>query len=138
MSQNKTKINCILLIDDDDIFNLMNSTIIKKANVSCCIDIATSADEGLRALIEPRETLCQNVDLILLDLNMPGKTGWDFLEEFDKLDDSIKSYTKIIILTSSNNPEDYKRAERNPHVMNITAKPLTISNIQQLIEDYFV
>ena len=37
--------------------------------------------------------------------------GFQFLEEFDRLSDAIKNYTKVVMLTSSMNPQDLSKAK---------------------------
>ena len=80
----------IMIIDDEEAFRY----ILRKclANVRC--DIFESGDgmEGIR--------LCRDIqpDLIFLDLNMPGRSGWQFLQDVaasEKL-----TGTPIVIVTS--------------------------------------
>lgn len=63
--------------------------------------------------IELMEILAKTKDcfpeILFLDLNMPGKGGFECLEEIRKLDGSLKEIN-IIIFSTSNDPEDIKRA----------------------------
>jgi CheY-like chemotaxis protein len=59
--------------------------------------------------------------IILLDLNMPLKSGWDFLEEYGKQE----TVSPVIVLTSSIEGSDRKRAQKYPAVKNFISKPLT-------------
>jgi len=45
-------------------------------------------------------------DVILLDLNMPMFTGWDFLERMQAISQSVKKNIKVYVLTSSVRIED--------------------------------
>jgi CheY-like chemotaxis protein len=47
-------------------------------------------------------------DLIMLDLNLPKKGGWDVLREI-KLDDSLKSIP-VVVLSASESDEDISRS----------------------------
>lgn len=63
--------------------------------------------------------------LLLLDINMPTWSGWDFLDHFEELDEHIKKQIKICILSSSVNLSDRERAAENKNVAAYIQKPLT-------------
>ena len=61
--------------------------------------------------------------------------GWDFLEEYlMKYSDRLPE-TKVIIVSSSVNPEDFSRANRYDIVIDFINKPLTIEGMQELMEN---
>src|SRR4051812_37822594 len=101
-----TKLNCILLIDDDSITNFINERLIKKLNVTNDVKITMNGEEGIhyvQNLCEKNE-LCP--ELILLDINMPVMNGFEFIQAFEKLNIKNKDKVKIIILTTSKNIKD--------------------------------
>ena len=51
-----------------------------------------------------------SLDLVLLDLNLPKRDGWDVLEELRSV--PMKHQVPVMILSSSNAPNDMSRAER--------------------------
>jgi len=56
---------------------------------------------------------------------MPKIDGFEFLEEFQKFDDSRIKSCSIFMLSSSLNGDDQLRAMNNPFVKKIINKPLT-------------
>ena len=50
-----------------------------------------------------------SLDLVLLDLNLPKRDGWEVLEE---LRSALKHPVPVMILSSSSAPHDITRAER--------------------------
>lgn len=72
-----------------------------------------------------------------LDINMPVMDGWEFLNEYNKLK-GIDTHPKMIMmLTTSLNPDDRKRAEENSRINDFLTKPLTEESLKMLIEKHF-
>lgn len=115
-----------LAIDDNAIDLLIAKAVVHKFNADFDIVTAASADEGLHYLKNNPEQL---PDIILLDLNMPQKSGWDFLQEYKTLE--VKS-SKIYILTSSVNEAEKIMADDNALVTGFLSKPLKIDSLQRL------
>jgi len=76
-------------------------------------------------------------DLILLDINMPGMNGWEFLVEYNKLDKSLQSKVVIIMLTTSENSDDIQRAKSENFVSDFITKPMTKEIMLHIIKKYF-
>lgn len=125
--------NCILLIDDDGPTNYLNEIILRKSNYTGEILTVTSAEKALTML---REKKCENTqvpDLIFLDINMPGMNGWEFVSEYLKLDPSCHSRNGIVMLTASQNPEDYEKAQNVDEILEYFYKPLSVEMVSDLI-----
>ena len=135
------KLNCILLIDDNDADNVFHKIRITKADVCNVIKVVTSAQEALDYLKMAGElNQTENYpkpELIFLDINMPGMNGFEFLEEYKKLKDVLKSKVMIVMLTNSLNPDDQKRALATKEVTEYQNKPLTVKSIQDIVDKYF-
>ncbi len=61
----------------------------------------------------------------------------DSLEEYDNLDEKIKSKLVVMMLTTSLNPDDRERANKYDCLAEFLNKPLTPQSIQKLTEKYF-
>jgi CheY-like chemotaxis protein len=133
----KKKLNCILLIDDDRATNFINERVIKKLDCTKRIVTVYNGAEALEFLsIEENGNLLQP-DLIFLDINMPVMDGWEFLEHYRKLHEDKKAKVVLLMLTTSLNPDDVKKANRIEEVKGFKNKPLTIEMMHEILKAYF-
>jgi CheY-like chemotaxis protein len=124
-SHEETKFKTVLLVDDNEIDNFINEKVISSMGFAENIIIKNSADEALDFLREKSGSQSEIPEIIFLDLNMPVKDGFGFLKDFEDLDDSVKTKSKIIVLSSSISPEDINKASTNPYVQKYINKPLS-------------
>ena len=130
------KLKCILLIDDNPDDNFYHERVINKLNAAEKVLSKTSAKEALDFLKEKKD-VAEPPELILLDINMPGMDGWDFLIEYEKLDPKLKSRVVVVMLTTSQNPDDKKRAESMGVISDFKTKPLTKESLEEIIMRFF-
>ena len=79
------------------------------------------------ALAHLQENVAQRRPLpkyILLDLNMPGQGGMDFIQSFEAQYGEEEHDTTIMILTSSVRDRDHQEALKYPTVTKVISKPL--------------
>lgn len=136
----KRKLNCILLIDDDEPTNFLNRMLIEEVACTEHIQIAQSGQSALDYL-KGNGSFANgqfpSPDLIFLDINMPAMNGWEFLDRYNELDPELKSRVKIVMLTTSFNPDDITRAKENPVISNFETKPLTSHKLHRILRKYF-
>ena len=116
-----------LLIDDDYIDNFVTHKIMETSNFAENVIVSRSAREAITSL--SAGTL--KPDVIFLDVRMPLMSGFEFLEEYDKLKID-KSGIKIFMLSSSLDPLDIKRSMDNKYLTQFIHKPLTQKVLEEL------
>lgn len=114
----------ILLVDDDNIFNFLNTKLLRQSGIADEIHTALNGKEALDLLNNYYTGAFALPDVILLDLNMPVMDGFAFLEAFKKLSLPRQEKVRIIIVTSSDNPKDRARAKEMGITLYLT-KPLS-------------
>lgn len=70
-------------------------------------------------------------ELILLDINMPVLDGWGFLDSFSEM--KINKMISVVMLTSSINPEDIKKAQSHELVRGFLSKPLNKEKLDEIL-----
>ena len=132
------KVRRVILIDDDEVTCFINKCILEELEVADHIECLYNGEQAIQYIKENYVggTAQQvNPDLFFLDLNMPIMDGFEFLEEFKKLNDINKSRLKVIILSSSANQKDAKKiASHNDLVLCYLTKPLQRENVKEIME----
>jgi CheY-like chemotaxis protein len=129
------KYRTVMLIDDNEIDNLINQKMIEAASVTENIYTHTGAKSAIEFLRNMEKMdVAEKVlpDIIFLDIDMPLMDGFQFLEEFEKLGNMAKNKCKIVMLTSSINPQDYSRSKKYNNVKMYLNKPLSHESISKL------
>ncbi|MBO9567012.1 MAG: response regulator [Niastella sp.] len=137
----KRKLECVLLIDDDEPTNFLNKMIIEETGYVKEVKVTQSARDALDYLSGKQQSAeggkLPTPELILLDINMPAMDGWEFLERYDKLSPEQKAAIIVVMLTTSFNPEDESKASRISYISSYRNKPLTQETVIEILKEHF-
>jgi CheY-like chemotaxis protein len=121
----------VCIVDDDSIYVMLAKRLISLNQLSddvCEFSEGREAFQGLKQLIEKGEKI---PDVIFLDVNMPIWDGWDFLDEFGKLE--ISKMPEIYIVTSSTHSLDREKASTYSIVTRCLTKPLELEDLKSIL-----
>jgi CheY-like chemotaxis protein len=117
-----------LLIDDNYIDNFVTRRILESSNFADHVVVSQSATEAIDSLRSGSVV----PEVIFLDIRMPGMGGFEFLQEYDKIDVEGKNKIKIFMLSSSLDPTDMKKSGNNKYITQFIHKPLTQKALDEI------
>ena len=130
-------LDLVLCVDDDPITLMLCKMVINRSDFAQELITAQNGEEALNYFDDLRLNNLGNEvkrypELIFLDLNMPVMGGWEFLDCFIKED--YRTYfkdCKVIVLSSTIDPDDINKAKTYPMVLDFLSKPIT----KEMLED---
>lgn len=122
-----------MVIDDNPIDRYVAEKAARLFLYSDEVLVMETAKKALQYLQDCEYETSKLPQLIFLDIRMPEMDGFEFLDRYLELPDSVRKNCIIVMLTSSTHPEDRKKAEQNPYVFDYFIKPLTAAKLKELI-----
>lgn len=124
------KIKTIFVIEDDPISSFVIRLALKDHIAFHECQEFKNGQAAVDFLIQSQEKE-KRPELILLDINMPIMDGWEFLEKFSAL--PYAADIPIIMLSSSINPKDIKKAKANQQVKGFFSKPINNEKLDEIL-----
>jgi CheY-like chemotaxis protein len=129
----------MLLVEDDPADQKLIKASLKNQRIANDLVVVNNAEEALDFLHSRGDYRGRTAlpDLILLDLNMPGMGGKEFLKQI-KADEGLK-HIPVVILTTSNSERDILDSYRL-QAAGYVHKPVALDEFKQVmgeIEDYW-
>lgn len=132
MNESKERLVHFLLVEDDDDHATLVERALRENRVMNSLHRARDGEEAMQYLKGSDGKDSPRPDVILLDLNLPRKSGHEVLVEV-KNDPSLRTIP-IVVLTTSQAEADRERAY-NSHANSYLVKPLDFSCFRELIHD---
>jgi two-component system, CitB family, response regulator MalR len=115
----------VLIVEDDPMVGEINRHYLESISGFSCIGIASNAAEAWTFLRK------EPVDLVLLDIFMPGKNGLQLLTEIRKEEKSVD----VIVISAANDIQNIKKALRLGAV-DYLIKPFTFERLKSALQTY--
>lgn len=131
----RKRIQHVLLVDDSKATNFFNKMMIQKTDLVENISIAENGAEALNYFDVTTEPL-DPPEIVFLDLNMPVMDGWEFLDNYNRLDYINKNSIIILMLGTNLLEEDQKKMDGYAFIKGGSEKMLTKNFVTNLVEEY--
>lgn len=115
----------ILIVDDDDNTALLIQTIL--SSLGHTVWVARNSDRGWKILSE------KPVDLILLDMRLPGENGWEMATRIKQ--EARLMHIPILAVSVPVRDDDRQRALQAGCAEYIT-KPFQVTEFRQIVRKY--
>lgn len=118
----------VLIIDDSKMMRLMHARSLRQAGYQPQIAEAGNGEEAL-AVLESHQP-----ELIIVDWNMPGMDGIEFVQELRKREQEAKKpRTPVLMITSQSTEEQFLHA-REAGVDRLLAKPVSPESLSAALD----
>jgi len=126
----------VMLVDDDYATNYLHQLFLEESERVENVLVAKSADEALAILKAGMDT-DQIPEIIFLDINLPAKNGWEFIDEYSEIVGEASKNSKVIMLSTSENPRDMEKSKEYKLIKEYRIKPLSVPIINEIVDKYF-
>ncbi len=114
-------LNTVMVVDDSETDLLYARIVLERSGIAGRLVLMESASQALDYLAGAQAAA---VELILLDINMPGMDGFEFLVNYQA---RCAHPVPVVMLTSSPDPADRVRALAHAFVRAYLIKPLDLA-----------
>ncbi|MEI6586475.1 MAG: response regulator [Sediminibacterium sp.] len=129
----------VLVVNDNELLLMVASKVISLAKFANQTITATDGEKALEIFNDliDNNNIAAAPALILLDLNMPGMNGWDFLEIFSSNYAINFPNTKVAILSGSVEMKDMLLLVKYPIIIEYISSPISIELLEVLEQKYY-
>lgn len=119
------KFENVMIIDDNNIDLYITKRLIIKTNFGKKVLEYADAAEALKYLQQNQDTISLLPQIIFIDIYMPGMSGFEFMECYDLLSDTLKMYCKVYIISSTIDQYDIERSRQDKNLTAFQVKPIS-------------
>ena len=123
-----------IVIDDSKLNCFIAEKIILSNKNAVSVSVFMEATEALEHIKNRPDIEVPSRTLIVVDIQMPVMNGFEFVESFEKLPESIRKQYDIFMISSSVNSSDHTRVSNYPSVKKLLQKPLTKEMLAYIID----
>lgn len=125
----------IYLVDDDEIFNYLHTSVAHHINKDIEVKTFKSGDDLLSYLNNNRASIIYP-DIMFIDIRMPNIDGFELMDIISNDETRPFADTKIYMLSSTLDQRDLEKTRQYKMVKDFISKPLTIEKLQGILGEF--
>lgn len=133
----KRKLKRVLLVDDHEPDIVLHRMVFESLDCVEQIDVALDGAQAIEYLTTQVDGEYPRPNIICLDINMPVMNGWEFIEAYEKLPDDQTGGIVLMMISTTQNPDDAAAARGLSAVKRFTNKPLTGPVLLEVLQQHF-
>jgi CheY-like chemotaxis protein len=134
MANEVNDVRHVLVIDDEDDCMFVTRMVLKRAGFTGRITELSTGSEALQWLRQ--RTIEERPDLVFVDINMPGMSGFDLLHTCQQEGIFPNGHSSVIMFSSSILPMDIERAHAFPFVNGYAEKALDVERFKRFCTEH--
>jgi len=121
----------VLIVDDNKGDARMVRTLLEATGMPSNITLAGDGEGAIRIMERASMGQCPAPDLVILDINLPGKSGHDVLSSIRAMDRFAKT---CVAMCSSSDSDDDKIQARENGANAYLLKPMGLEEMEEMVE----
>ncbi|HSZ24439.1 MAG TPA: response regulator [Cytophagaceae bacterium] len=122
----------IFVVDDDDVNNFVTLKFLHQFSKEYEVETYSDPVQAFEELEKAKRMDRDFPDVILLDINMPKMSGFEFLQKMNVF--GISDKIEVIMYSSSIYQEDKRKANHFSNVIGYMEKPFSIETYESILE----
>ena len=125
----------VWVIDDAKLDSIIIKLSIQKIYKDAQVKLISNGKAAIELLAELADIESWELpDVLLLDLDMPGMNGWEFLDQLKSLNIESLRRIQVFIVSGTISPTDVKKSLSDPFVTNYFHKPIGLDTLRSIFE----
>ena len=129
----QVSLDTVAIVDDDEISLLLIRKFLEQKQAARIILPFSSGFEAFNFLNDNADNLSELPWLILLDITMPGMSGWQFLKELSKIK-FVDDYKPAVCIISASETIDFQTLKNYSFIKGYVMKPVIPGKLIATVE----